>query len=149
VRLSSLDRSTGQDKGVAFSWESNRLRLTKNVTGFPAGINAAATFSRRLMRARGTAIAEEFRGKGIKFVPFLACGPALCGVTDALLRSRLLAASTAASSSGQQWILCVTPRQVVHGRGKPDSLLPCCSPPIYSKSDGFLSKRHNVFPVIP
>lgn len=40
------------------------MRLTKNVTGFPAGINAASTFSRRLMRARGKAMAEEFRGKG-------------------------------------------------------------------------------------
>lgn len=41
------------------------LRLIKNVTGFPAGINAAATFSRRLIRARGQAIGEEFRGKGV------------------------------------------------------------------------------------
>lgn len=40
------------------------LRLVKNVTGFPSGINAASTFSRRLMRARGKAMAEEFRGKG-------------------------------------------------------------------------------------
>ncbi|KAM6490503.1 glycoside hydrolase family 3 protein [Amanita muscaria] len=40
------------------------LRLVKNVTGFPSGINTASTFSRRLMRARGEAMAEEFRGKG-------------------------------------------------------------------------------------
>ncbi|KIM49543.1 glycoside hydrolase family 3 protein [Hebeloma cylindrosporum] len=40
------------------------LRLVKNVTGFPSGINAASTFSRRLMRQRGVALAEEFRGKG-------------------------------------------------------------------------------------
>ncbi|KAF9533583.1 glycoside hydrolase family 3 protein [Crepidotus variabilis] len=40
------------------------LRLVKNVTGFPTGINAASTFSRRLMRARGVAIGEEYRGKG-------------------------------------------------------------------------------------
>lgn len=40
------------------------LRLVKNVTGFPTGINAAATFSRRLMRARGRAMGEEWRGKG-------------------------------------------------------------------------------------
>ncbi|CAK5269088.1 unnamed protein product [Mycena citricolor] len=41
------------------------IRLVNNVTGFPAGINAAATFSRRLMQLRGQALAEEFRGKGI------------------------------------------------------------------------------------
>ncbi|EKM83126.1 hypothetical protein AGABI1DRAFT_69320 [Agaricus bisporus var. burnettii JB137-S8] len=40
------------------------MRLTRNVTGFPAAINAASTFSKRLMRARGKAMAEEFRGKG-------------------------------------------------------------------------------------
>ena len=44
------------------------LRLVKNVTGFPSGINTAATFSRRLMRARGKAIGEEFRGKGVQSV---------------------------------------------------------------------------------
>ncbi len=42
------------------------IRLVKNVTGFPTGINAASTFSRRLMRARGVAIAEEFRDKGVQ-----------------------------------------------------------------------------------
>ncbi|KAG8680206.1 hypothetical protein FRC08_016473 [Ceratobasidium sp. 394] len=49
------------------------IRAVKNVTGFPTGINAASTFSRRLMRARGQAIGEEFRGKGIHI--FL--GPAM------------------------------------------------------------------------
>ncbi|PFH45157.1 glycoside hydrolase family 3 protein, partial [Amanita thiersii Skay4041] len=49
------------------------VRLVKNVTGFPAGINAASTFSRRLMRARGQAMAEEFRGKGINVL----LGPAM------------------------------------------------------------------------
>ncbi|CAE6388504.1 unnamed protein product [Rhizoctonia solani] len=49
------------------------IRAVKNVTGFPTGINAASTFSRRLMRARGKAIGEEFRGKGIHI--FL--GPAM------------------------------------------------------------------------
>ncbi|KAG8747394.1 hypothetical protein FRC10_001065 [Ceratobasidium sp. 414] len=44
------------------------IRAVKNVTGFPTGINAASTFSRRLMRARGQAIGEEFRGKGIQYV---------------------------------------------------------------------------------
>lgn len=42
------------------------VRLTKGVTGFPPGINAASTFSRRLMRARGRAMGEEFRDKGVK-----------------------------------------------------------------------------------
>ncbi|PPQ63349.1 hypothetical protein CVT24_006722 [Panaeolus cyanescens] len=40
------------------------LRLVKDVTGFPTGINAASTFSRRLIRARGVALGEEWRGKG-------------------------------------------------------------------------------------
>ncbi|KAG7098712.1 hypothetical protein E1B28_000625 [Marasmius oreades] len=40
------------------------MRLVKDVTGFPTGINVASTFSRRLMRARGVAMAEEFRAKG-------------------------------------------------------------------------------------
>ncbi|KAB5594636.1 hypothetical protein CTheo_1958 [Ceratobasidium theobromae] len=41
------------------------IRGVKGVTGFPTGINTASTFSRRLMRARGKAIGEEFREKGI------------------------------------------------------------------------------------
>lgn len=44
------------------------VRLVKNVTGFPTGINTASTFSRRLMRQRGVALAEEFRGKGAQSV---------------------------------------------------------------------------------
>ncbi|KAG2020918.1 cellulose-binding beta-glucosidase [Coprinopsis cinerea AmutBmut pab1-1] len=40
------------------------MRLVKETTGFPTGINAAATFSRRLMRERGEALGREFRGKG-------------------------------------------------------------------------------------
>jgi len=63
------------------------MRLTKNVTGFPAGINVASTFSRRLMRARGKAMAEEFRGKGAQWVlwfqwrgtPTYAAGSVLLG----------------------------------------------------------------------
>lgn len=49
------------------------IRQTKFTTGFPTGINAAATFSRRLMTARGVALGEEFRGKGIH----VYLGPAL------------------------------------------------------------------------
>ncbi|KAJ7028340.1 glycoside hydrolase family 3 protein [Mycena alexandri] len=49
------------------------VRPTKGVSGFPPGIAAASTFSRRLMRARGVALAEEFRGKGINVL----LGPAM------------------------------------------------------------------------
>ncbi|KAF4562928.1 hypothetical protein EYR40_007359 [Pleurotus pulmonarius] len=49
------------------------LRLVKGVTGFPSGINTASTFSRRLMRARGVALGEEFRGKGVN----VYLGPAM------------------------------------------------------------------------
>jgi len=49
------------------------VRLAKGVTGFPTGINTASTFSRRLMRARGQALGEEFRGKGIN----VYLGPAM------------------------------------------------------------------------
>ncbi|KAG5338890.1 hypothetical protein C0989_005663 [Termitomyces sp. Mn162] len=59
------------------------VRLSKGVTGFPAGINAASTFSRRLMIARGKALGEEFRGKGIQV--FL--GPAM-DIVDAQSESR-------------------------------------------------------------
>ncbi|KAL1689315.1 glycoside hydrolase family 3 protein [Schizophyllum commune] len=44
------------------------VRATDGVTGFPPGIAVASTFSKRLMRARGEAIAQEFRGKGVKCV---------------------------------------------------------------------------------
>ncbi|KAJ7208937.1 glycoside hydrolase family 3 protein [Mycena pura] len=49
------------------------VRPAKHVTGFPPGIAVAATFSRRLMRARGVALGEEFRGKGIN----MHLGPAM------------------------------------------------------------------------
>lgn len=77
VWLCQLGRCVGDTTAVArlgipsFCFEDGPagMRLTKNVTGFPAGINAASTFSRRLMRARGKAMAEEFRGKGAQWVP--------------------------------------------------------------------------------
>ncbi|KZW03718.1 hypothetical protein EXIGLDRAFT_634970 [Exidia glandulosa HHB12029] len=40
------------------------IRAVDLASGFPAGINAAATFNRDLMRKRGQAIGEEFRAKG-------------------------------------------------------------------------------------
>jgi hypothetical protein len=54
------------------------VRLTRGVTGFPSGINTASTFSTRLMRARGQALGEEFREKGINV--FL--GPSLDIVSE-------------------------------------------------------------------
>ncbi|KAF8526195.1 glycoside hydrolase family 3 protein [Hysterangium stoloniferum] len=49
------------------------VRAVDLVTGFPTGINAASTFSRRLIQARGQAMAEEFRAKGINVL----LGPAM------------------------------------------------------------------------
>ncbi|KAM5539629.1 hypothetical protein V8D89_006738 [Ganoderma adspersum] len=41
------------------------VRQSDFVTAFPAGINAAATWNRTLIRARGKAIGQEFKGKGV------------------------------------------------------------------------------------
>ncbi|PIL26463.1 hypothetical protein GSI_12221 [Ganoderma sinense ZZ0214-1] len=41
------------------------VRQTDFVTAFPAGVNAAATWNRTLIRARGKAIGQEFKGKGV------------------------------------------------------------------------------------
>ncbi|EIN07941.1 glycoside hydrolase family 3 protein [Punctularia strigosozonata HHB-11173 SS5] len=41
------------------------VRGTDLVSAFPAGINAAATFSRDLIQQRGAAMGQEFRGKGV------------------------------------------------------------------------------------
>lgn len=49
------------------------VRLTDRVSAFPAGINAAATWDKDLIRARGKALGEEFRGKGVN----IALGPAM------------------------------------------------------------------------
>ncbi|KAG8960640.1 hypothetical protein FRC03_006312 [Tulasnella sp. 419] len=49
------------------------VRIAKGVSVFPAGINAAATWDRDLIRQRGTAIGEEFKGKGVH----IALGPAM------------------------------------------------------------------------
>ncbi|KAH8831573.1 beta-glucosidase [Flagelloscypha sp. PMI_526] len=47
------------------------VRFADLVSAFPAAINAAATFNRDLIRARGEAIGAEFRGKGVH----VALGP--------------------------------------------------------------------------
>ncbi|KAK0749889.1 glycoside hydrolase family 3 protein [Schizothecium vesticola] len=51
------------------------IRFTDQNSAFPAGINAGATFSRRLMRLRGEAMGEEFYGKGIDVQLGPASGP--------------------------------------------------------------------------
>lgn len=47
------------------------VRFADFVTGFPTGVNAAATFNRRLIRARGTGMGQEHFGKGVN----VALGP--------------------------------------------------------------------------
>ena len=41
------------------------IRNSDHNTAFPAGITVGATWDKDLMRARGVALGEEFRGKGI------------------------------------------------------------------------------------
>ena len=41
------------------------MRLTDNVTVFPAGITTGATWDKSLMYRRGVAMGQEFRGKGV------------------------------------------------------------------------------------
>jgi beta-glucosidase-like glycosyl hydrolase len=47
------------------------VRFADFVTAFPAGINAAATWNRSLIRARGEAIGTQFKAKGVH----VALGP--------------------------------------------------------------------------
>ncbi|KAF8595923.1 beta-glucosidase [Ceratobasidium sp. AG-I] len=47
------------------------IRFADRVTAFPAGINAAATWDRDLIRKRGEAMGREFKGKGVH----VALGP--------------------------------------------------------------------------
>jgi hypothetical protein len=54
--------------------ESNIVTADYN-TGFPAGINVAATWSRDLAYARGQAMGEEHRGKGVDVQLGPVCGP--------------------------------------------------------------------------
>ncbi|KAG7099438.1 hypothetical protein E1B28_001289 [Marasmius oreades] len=49
------------------------IRFADLVSAFPAGINAATTFNRTLIRQRGAALGEEFKGKGVN----VALGPAM------------------------------------------------------------------------
>ncbi|KAJ7590829.1 glycoside hydrolase family 3 protein [Mycena floridula] len=47
------------------------VRLADYTTGFPAGINAASTFNRSLIRTRGLYLGRENKGKGVE----IALGP--------------------------------------------------------------------------
>ncbi|KAI5477840.1 cellulose-binding beta-glucosidase [Pseudohyphozyma bogoriensis] len=51
--------------GLCFQDGPAGLRSLDFVSSFPAGITTAATWSKRLMRARGRAIGEEAYGKGV------------------------------------------------------------------------------------
>ncbi|KAI0520874.1 glycosyl hydrolase family 3 N terminal domain-containing protein [Xylaria bambusicola] len=51
------------------------IRYTDLNSAFPAGINAAATWSRSLMRKRGEALGAEFRDKGIDVLLGPVVGP--------------------------------------------------------------------------
>ncbi|KAG2035180.1 glycoside hydrolase superfamily, partial [Suillus americanus] len=47
------------------------VRFADYATAFPAGIQVASTWNRPLMRARGLALGQEFKGKGVN----IALGP--------------------------------------------------------------------------
>lgn len=51
--------------GLCFEDGPLGVRLTDFNTAFPAGLNAAATWNRTLIRARGKAIGQEMKGKGV------------------------------------------------------------------------------------
>lgn len=51
------------------------IAATDNVTAFPAGITTGATFSKALMYARGDAIGQEARGKGVNIQLGPTVGP--------------------------------------------------------------------------
>jgi beta-glucosidase len=51
------------------------IRNTDHNTAFPAGITTGATWDKDLMRRRGMAIGQEFRGKGINVYLGPSVGP--------------------------------------------------------------------------
>ncbi|BEI80764.1 hypothetical protein CcaverHIS002_0112930 [Cutaneotrichosporon cavernicola] len=73
------DRCVGNTKPIpARNWTGLCLqdsplgvRFADYVSAFPPGINAASTFDKKLIRDRGYAIGEEFKGKGVH----IALGP--------------------------------------------------------------------------
>ncbi|KAJ4217449.1 hypothetical protein NW759_008756 [Fusarium solani] len=54
---------------------ANGIRLTDNVTVFPDGITAGATFDKKLLYERGAAIGKEARGKGVNIWLGPSVGP--------------------------------------------------------------------------
>ncbi|QRV99617.1 glycoside hydrolase family 3 protein [Ceratobasidium sp. AG-Ba] len=68
----TLEQKVNITTGVG--WEIGRplgVRFADRVTAFPAGINAATTWDKDLIRQRGQAMGEEFKGKGVH----VALGP--------------------------------------------------------------------------
>lgn len=51
------------------------LKQADYVSAFPGGVNVAATWDRNLARARGVAMGEEHRGKGVDVQLGPVCGP--------------------------------------------------------------------------
>ena len=51
--------------GLCFEDSPVGVRLTDYASLFPSGVNIAATWDRGLMKKRGEAMGEEFRGKGV------------------------------------------------------------------------------------
>ncbi|KAF7344682.1 Beta-glucosidase [Mycena venus] len=58
-------------KGLCLQDSPLGVRLAQFASAFPAGINAAATWDLDLIKARGTAMGQEHRGKGVN----VALGP--------------------------------------------------------------------------
>ncbi|KAJ6529216.1 glycoside hydrolase superfamily [Mycena capillaripes] len=58
-------------KGLCLQDSPLGVRLAEFASAFPAGINAAATWDLDLIKARGTAMGQEHRGKGVN----VALGP--------------------------------------------------------------------------
>jgi beta-glucosidase len=61
--------------GICFHDSPVGVRLTDYASVFPAGVNVAATGDKGLMRRRGEAMGDEFRGEGVNveyvyFVPY-------------------------------------------------------------------------------
>lgn len=51
------------------------MRLTDNVTAFPAGITTGATWDKNLIYERAVAMGQEFRGKGVNVYLGPTIGP--------------------------------------------------------------------------
>ncbi|OBT83024.1 hypothetical protein VE02_07779 [Pseudogymnoascus sp. 03VT05] len=51
------------------------IRFSDQNSAFPAGVNTAATWSKKLFKARGEAMGEEFRDKGIDVILGPVAGP--------------------------------------------------------------------------